>query len=478
MKYTLVLLLCLLSFSLASAQESRTKLAIIEVWTDTTIPQTMFLMCSRGLGLDAQLIDSSHLSKKREYKIAIIPDREKEYGLIIGKEHVGGSIFLASGDSLVFLYSPSAVDTLIFDRLGANRAFRAPDVQPRSQWDFYHDMGDRDWASMCAYAEDSKAKIEQTASLFRSQYPDHPAMSNALHSAAIRWFLEPKLRHLQHYWDDGEEVQDPSRLAVLDSMPWNDAILASADELGYLEGDWMNITMMRWQHAGIDTAGRNWSEKQFDLSFSLPDAARNVAVLNSMRDLSFLSPSESVPLAARELARLKKVTDDTAYLAACNKSIARFRMKLPGQPAPNFSLPDTSKRIIALSDFRGKVVYLDFWGTWCSRCLAELPALKTLQRSFAGDTDIAFVSIALESSGSKSQSVEAWKSFILNRELGGTHLYADRQFNNEYVKEFGIQGVPTFMLIGRDGKFIDVVAPRPSDAQTGKAIRDALTQKN
>ena len=54
----------------------------------------------------------------------------------------------------------------------------------------------------------------------------------------------------------------------------------------------------------------------------------------------------------------------------------------PSLPAPPLSLPDPAGRRIALADFKGQVVLLDFWATWCEPCLYELPDLKKLQETF------------------------------------------------------------------------------------------------
>jgi|SRR5688572_5562749 peroxiredoxin len=61
--------------------------------------------------------------------------------------------------------------------------------------------------------------------------------------------------------------------------------------------------------------------------------------------------------------------------------VERSAVKL-GEPAPDFQLRDLEGRLVTLSDFRGKVVLLNFWATWCGPCRVEMPAMEQLYRTF------------------------------------------------------------------------------------------------
>src|SRR6266704_1689255 len=53
-----------------------------------------------------------------------------------------------------------------------------------------------------------------------------------------------------------------------------------------------------------------------------------------------------------------------------------------GQQAPDFSIKDQSGRVVKLSDYRGKLVFLNFWGTWCQPCVKEMPAMEKMYQTF------------------------------------------------------------------------------------------------
>jgi thiol-disulfide isomerase/thioredoxin len=112
----------------------------------------------------------------------------------------------------------------------------------------------------------------------------------------------------------------------------------------------------------------------------------------------------------------------------------------------------------SLADLKGKYVYIDVWATWCAPCKAEIPALKVLEKEFLGK-NIQFVSISVD----KPEAYETWKKMVATEQLGGVQLYADNNFESQFIMDYGINAIPRFILIDSAGNIIDADAPRPSD---------------
>ena len=145
-------------------------------------------------------------------------------------------------------------------------------------------------------------------------------------------------------------------------------------------------------------------------------------------------------------------------------NLCRANRKLEkGQPAIPFTFPDINGKEVSLSDFKGKYVYVDLWATWCGPCNAEIPSLKKLEEEFQG-RNIYFVSISCD----KSQ--DEWEKFVKERQMGGIQLHM--RGNNKYMEELGNNGIPRFLLIDREGNFIDASMSRPSDPKTLKILRE------
>lgn len=112
----------------------------------------------------------------------------------------------------------------------------------------------------------------------------------------------------------------------------------------------------------------------------------------------------------------------------------------------------------SLADLKGKYVYIDVWATWCAPCKAEIPALKALEKEFMGK-NIQFVSISVD----KPEAHETWKKMVADEQLGGIQLYADNNFESQFILDYGINSIPRFILIDGTGNIVDADAPRPSD---------------
>ena len=140
-----------------------------------------------------------------------------------------------------------------------------------------------------------------------------------------------------------------------------------------------------------------------------------------------------------------------------------------GLPSPKFTnYENYSGGTSSLDDFKGKFVYIDIWATWCGPCKAEIPSLQKIETAYHGK-NIAFVSISVD----KAKSHDKWKEMIAKEKMGGIQLFADKDFDSQFIKDYLIRGIPRFILIDPQGKIVSASAPRPSDEA---ALVQLLTQ--
>ena len=151
---------------------------------------------------------------------------------------------------------------------------------------------------------------------------------------------------------------------------------------------------------------------------------------------------------------------DKAYIDKFTKQYNLLKKLLKGNESPKFSYKDINGKIINLNDFKGKIVYIDVWATWCSPCRREIPFLKKLEKNYHGK-DIVFISISID----KAKDYDKWQKMVKEKELKGYQLFADNDWESDFIKAYQIRGIPTFILINKKGKIISASAKRPSNPE-------------
>ena len=179
---------------------------------------------------------------------------------------------------------------------------------------------------------------------------------------------------------------------------------------------------------------------------------------------------------SKMLQSLERLKDDDGYEKEREKIMAVVdkwkerkndydNMPNDGDLSIDFSYPNQSEELISLSSFRGSIVYVDVWATWCGPCIAEIPSLERLQKDYQ-DKNIVFLSVSVDT------DKDAWEKMLIDDELGGVQLWADGW--SELTKSYAIFGIPRFMLIDKTGHLISVDAPRPSSNEIRTLIEERI----
>ena len=141
-----------------------------------------------------------------------------------------------------------------------------------------------------------------------------------------------------------------------------------------------------------------------------------------------------------------------------------------GKKAVNFTYKDAKGKNVSLSDFKGKVVYVDVWATWCGPCRKEIPHLKELEKKFHGNKDIVFMGISTDA----PKDIQKWKDFILAEQLSGVQLHGNTGDAQDITKLYQISGIPRFLLFDKQGNIVSTDAPRPSSPEIEPLLRSLL----
>lgn len=141
----------------------------------------------------------------------------------------------------------------------------------------------------------------------------------------------------------------------------------------------------------------------------------------------------------------------------------------PGGVAADFTYPDVNGKMVSLSDFKGKVVLVDVWATWCGPCRGEIPHLKKLEEEMHGK-DVVFLGVSVDEAKNKQK----WLDFIEKEGLKGVQVLASGW--SKITKDYKITGIPRFMVFDRNGNIVSIDAPRPSNPALKEMLEAELAK--
>jgi thiol-disulfide isomerase/thioredoxin len=125
--------------------------------------------------------------------------------------------------------------------------------------------------------------------------------------------------------------------------------------------------------------------------------------------------------------------------------LGEFIAESPPQPAPAISFTDMAGNAVSLADFKGQVTLVNLWATWCQPCLKEMPSLIRFQAKEGAALKVIALSEDLG-------SADVIKAFVDRHDLDKLPIYLDPK--NAAMHGFELRGLPTSILIGKDGKVL------------------------
>ena len=149
----------------------------------------------------------------------------------------------------------------------------------------------------------------------------------------------------------------------------------------------------------------------------------------------------------------------------------RLRVQKFEEPvvAPDFTPKDLKGTQVTLKNFKGRVVFLNFWATWCPPCRREMPSMERLYKQLK-DRDFTMLAVDMQ------ESEKRVRAFISEFSLSFPALL---DLNGDISSLYGIVGLPTTYIIDREGKIIGkAVGPRDWSSQESKQLFQSLLKKS
>lgn len=158
------------------------------------------------------------------------------------------------------------------------------------------------------------------------------------------------------------------------------------------------------------------------------------------------------------------VLDDGELLIAQRTLEAGVRAEVKvGDPAPPLAAKTLDGKPLKLEDYRGKYVLLDYWATWCTPCIAEMPDLTEVYGAFGKDGRLVMIGLSLD------EETDAPRKFVAERGIPWVQVSLGLGSETSVTKDYGVQTIPATFLIGPDGTVI-------AKGMRGKQIKEVVAK--
>ena len=139
------------------------------------------------------------------------------------------------------------------------------------------------------------------------------------------------------------------------------------------------------------------------------------------------------------------------------------------KPAPSWKLKDLDGHEVSSDQFKGKVVVVDFWATWCGPCLSEIPGYIEMQEKYGKD---GLVIIGILSHDPKAPA--QIKEFVRKHGMNYTILFGGDEVEAAFGGPGGLEGIPTTVLINRSGRIVHQKTGAMAHEEYESLVKQAL----
>jgi thiol-disulfide isomerase/thioredoxin len=163
----------------------------------------------------------------------------------------------------------------------------------------------------------------------------------------------------------------------------------------------------------------------------------------------------------------KKELKESLYsMLSLKKNIFKKKILL------DINLIDINGDTITLEKYKNNLLYIGIWATWCGPCLEQIPNEKLMFEKYKDSKDFKIIMISIDDDISK------WNQFIKDKELQSIQLLSKGGFHSNIMNAIGSNAVPQFLVIGKNGKIIELNADQPLDFKLEKYINIENNQQN
>lgn len=405
------------------------------------------------ISYDEEIWDSTRLNTQGQFIFHLKSNKSQKARIVYGNEYT--PIYVTPGDSIYVEFDAEKMDNSIH-YYGSNETINNylaqdirlfspihPQIIVQSSADRYKEMID----SITNARIDLCTKMLKSNSAFQQMQLQGLAYEHAYslmsYPKILAYYTRKNKNELaplpEHFFDADKDLKLDNP-AALDEMYYTLFLLGKIyDDISLKSSldSSKSLNEIYWQSVS---------------SFSSPISD----YLKTRRVYEIFSFENKLEEALKYYDILKEESPNNSYQNFLNKIVEDALRLQPGRIAPEIIARDINNKKVTLSQFKGKVVYIDFWATWCGPCKREIPYLDKVIEDLKNEKQIVFLSVSLD------DDISAWKKMLNTQHLKGVQCITDGNFESEAAKAYQVKGIPHYVLVDKNGKIIANNAARPS----------------
>ena len=307
----------------------------------------------------------------------------------------------------------------------------------KAELDSFFERSGRSY-SIAASSEEEVAKVDTTGGELVVRLPENLPFGEQIESLRRTPKLSEKV-------DLSAVGLSPAAQAQLDSLYEHPQPLKLSERIDLSGLDLSEAAVARLDSIHAGTGGRTIWAFSGRYDFAKEKLQGRVLYWFLAGELidGFRQGSEAFALALRKWEDFEEINPHPEYTEAVQAALNDALKLQPGQPAPEFTLHDLDGEPVWLSQFKGKVILLDFWASWCGPCISDLPHLRKIKERTAAQP-VVFLNLSLD------EDDAAWRKAIEKHEIEGVHVRAEG-WGSEVARAYSVRALPSYFLVDSQG---------------------------
>ena len=349
---------------------------------------------------------------------------------------------------------------------------------------------------VCTVSDEEIALLD---SLWKRQFNDAQSII-ALHDSIKQATAEEKngihtLNQCHYVWHSGEYMfrcrgknEDIYKLPELSTeLSLESGIVsqfAQGKKIGKFTDHYFTLQAMKWGDSFNDSRDgvtatvfypiRALNDNDYDKLRAIFTSKNNALHNEYLERLKFPLQNSGCTSGLKSIQPLiEKNVVDSPLKAEVLAMYGLFTRIMPGNEAPISPLKDTEGYTHTFEEFKGKVLVIDVWATWCHSCLANMHKFAAMRDRFENESDVCFITVSIDRSEDKEQWLE---TIAKNNMQDMLNLFPDCEVQSQFEGDFQISGVPRYIIIGKKGEIVSAHAPSPGPEMASMIEKARIAQ--